>query len=405
MNRLYLSVALAVFLCSTLALGVGDTSVCTGYPKMYNGKPCASTTRYWDGQKGACGCGSSDTAPFSWQWTKGTAAANAPIFGSGTWCGTGCGKCFKLTPTAVGASPVGAGAPNLTPLVVKVTNLCPYGGNEQWCAYDVNSYGYEAHFDLMDYNMAGLISSTMGWDNPEVTYEEVSCATNGFEDWDCQCKNYGTNFTQTATAAPSTPEPSQAATSAPTSAPTTQAPTEAATPAPTEAATQAPTQKATQPATAEATRAPTEESTPAPTEESTPAPTEESTPAPTEAATTAPTDAATPAPTESGSAAPIEVQIHINGGSNAWWMGFSVVTPAISDIAKIEIMDNNHAIPTWTAMTYEGNSYWHMYSINPSSEMTAPLSLRFTSSCGTVVTANNVITTFQAATIDTGVAL
>jgi hypothetical protein len=311
--------------------------------------------------------------------------------------------------------------------VVKVTNLCPYGGNEQWCAYDINSYGYEAHFDLMDYNMAGLISSTMGWDNPEVTYEEVNCATNGFDDWDCQCKDYGTaNSTQTSspaatsaptTSAPSTPEPSKAATSAPTSAPTTQTPTDAATPAPTQQATQAPTQKATQKPTHKATHAPTheatrgptdsgtpaptEESTPAPTEESTPAPTEESTPAPTEAATTAPTDA----PTESGSADPIEVQIQINGGSNAWWMGFSVVTPAISDIAKVEIKDQNQAIPSWAAMTYEGNAYWNMYSINPSSEMKAPLSLRITSSCGTVVTANNVITTFQAATIDTGVAL
>jgi hypothetical protein len=86
-------------------------------------------------------------------------------------------------------------------------------------------------------------------------------------------------------------------------------------------------------------------------------------------------------------------------------MGFSVVTPAISNIAKIEIKDHKHAIPSWTAMTYEGNPYWNMYSINPSTEMKAPLSLRITSTCGTVVTANNVITTFQAATIDTGVAL
>lgn len=38
----------------------------------FNGKPCASTTRYWDGQMGACGCGTGNTNPFSWQWNKPT---------------------------------------------------------------------------------------------------------------------------------------------------------------------------------------------------------------------------------------------------------------------------------------------------------------------------------------------
>ncbi len=65
-----------------------------------------------------------------------------------------------------------------------VTNLCPSQGNEQWCSYPANRYGYHkqcyimlwydkgrygAHFDLMDYQMNGLISK-LGWDNPEVTY-------------------------------------------------------------------------------------------------------------------------------------------------------------------------------------------------------------------------------------------
>ena len=33
---------------------------CTGHPLMYNGKKCASTTRYADYHKGACGCGPVD---------------------------------------------------------------------------------------------------------------------------------------------------------------------------------------------------------------------------------------------------------------------------------------------------------------------------------------------------------
>jgi hypothetical protein len=227
---------------------------------MYNGKPCASTTRYWDGQKGACGCGTSDTNPFSWQWTKPTAAASAPIFGSGTWCGSGCGKCFKLTPTAVGASAEGTGAPALTPLVVKVSNLCPYAGNEAWCAYDVNSFGYDAHFDLMDYNMNGLVSS-MGWNNPEVTYEEVDCAANGYTDWNCQCAS--ASAPSGSTASPTTAPTAKAATSAPTAKAATSAPTaKAATAAPTaQVGTSAPTPK---PPVKAATSAPVATNAPAP---------------------------------------------------------------------------------------------------------------------------------------------
>jgi len=219
----YISLVLAVILTSNIANGA--TSVCTGYPKTFNGLPCASTTRYWDGQMGACGCGTGDTSPFSWQYTKLTAAASPPIFGAGTWCGSGCGKCFKIAPTAIGASPIGAGAPNTKAVVIKVTNLCPPGGNEQWCSYDVNSYGYDAHFDLMDQNMNGLVSG-MGWDNPEVTYQEVDCASNGFADWGCQCASATTTntttttTTTTATSPPTTVDSDATATAAaPTKAP------------------------------------------------------------------------------------------------------------------------------------------------------------------------------------------
>ena len=39
-----------------LCLFVGSAlSACAGVPKSFNGKPCASTTRYWDDQMGACG--------------------------------------------------------------------------------------------------------------------------------------------------------------------------------------------------------------------------------------------------------------------------------------------------------------------------------------------------------------
>jgi len=229
MHRYCSYISIVIVLLYTAQLATADGGVCTGYPKMFNGKPCASTTRYWDGQTGACGCGTGSSDPFSWQYTKLTAAGSAPIFGSGTWCGTGCGKCYKLTPTAVGASPQGTGAINTNSVVVKVTNLCPYTGNEQWCAYDTNSFGYDAHFDLMDENMNGLVTS-MGWNNPEVTYEEVDCASSGYTDWNCQCASADT-VVNTPTTSPTTPPKTPTktptttnthkSTTAPTAAPTT----------------------------------------------------------------------------------------------------------------------------------------------------------------------------------------
>lgn len=211
---LYISLVLAAIILTAN----GDTSVCTGYPKTFNGLPCASTTRYWDGQMGACGCGTGDTSPFAWQYTKITAAGSPPIFGTGTWCGSGCGTCYKLTPTAIGASVVGTGAPNTNSVVIKVTNLCPPDGNANWCSYDVNSYGYDAHFDLMDYNMDGLISS-MGWNNPEVTYQEVDCASNGFADWGCQCADSAVAATVNSTSSSTSTTTSSSSVSSPTKSP------------------------------------------------------------------------------------------------------------------------------------------------------------------------------------------
>lgn len=34
---------------------VSVEGACSGSPKTLNGVPCASTTRYWDSQEGACG--------------------------------------------------------------------------------------------------------------------------------------------------------------------------------------------------------------------------------------------------------------------------------------------------------------------------------------------------------------
>ena len=50
----------------------------------------------------------------------------------------------------------------------------------------MNKYGYPAHFDLQDANKQ---ITAKGWDNPEVTWEQVDCSKGDFGDWDkdCQC--------------------------------------------------------------------------------------------------------------------------------------------------------------------------------------------------------------------------
>jgi hypothetical protein len=219
-------------------------------------------------------------------------------------------------------------------VIAKVTNLCPPDGNANWCSYDVNSYGYDAHFDLMDYNMNGLVTS-MGWNNPEVTYEEVDCASNGYLDWSCECASNGTTAAPAATSAPAPAPP--AATSAPSKA----------------AATSAPTSKAS---------------------------------------------TSTAAPVTAGT----DVSIQINGGSNNWWLGFSVI--GNNDISKVELMDSN-SIKSWTTMSYQGDSNWNIYFYQPTQSLVTPISLRFTSTSGQVLAASNIITSFQAIVVDTTLSL
>ena len=160
-----------------------------GQPGLwFNNMPCATTTRYWDGFKGACGCGAGDGngSPFDWQYTTLTAAASDSVFGSGSWCGSGCGACFQVTPTGGFVDGQGSAPSSMDSQVLMVTNSCPSEYNQQWCT-SPNQYGYNAHFDLMDLNMNGLVSS-LGWNNIEVTYQQIACPDQQESQWNsCQC--------------------------------------------------------------------------------------------------------------------------------------------------------------------------------------------------------------------------
>lgn len=172
---------------------------CSGCPPMHDGKLCASTTRYNDMTKGACGCGEGDPVPATW-WTltKFTAALNCknldpekPLL---SWCPRGCGGCFKLCSTGGTTSGKAGTTKAGVCRVFRVTNRCGDGYKEypEWCSNELtykecqldpghckklgstNKYGYPAHFDLQDYHLQ--VSDGLGWDNAEVTFEPVSCS-------------------------------------------------------------------------------------------------------------------------------------------------------------------------------------------------------------------------------------
>ena len=70
----------------------------------------ATTTRYCDGSGGACGYEG------YYHGVKWTAAGSPGLYGSGSWCGDGCGKCYKLTST--GAAPPGLGTGGTGSIIV-----------------------------------------------------------------------------------------------------------------------------------------------------------------------------------------------------------------------------------------------------------------------------------------------
>ncbi|KAF8321601.1 glycoside hydrolase [Clavulina sp. PMI_390] len=151
----------------------------------------ATTTRYYDGQEGACGCGTSSGA-YSWQLgiSSGvyTAAGSQSLYDTGgsSWCGAGCGTCYQLTNQGYSAcSTCGTGAGSGQTITVMVTNLCPNNGNAQWCPKvgGLNQYGYSAHFDIMSTGLVGGV-----WDNPVVSYTKVACPTTAANDYkQCVC--------------------------------------------------------------------------------------------------------------------------------------------------------------------------------------------------------------------------
>jgi len=179
------------------------SSKCVGCPPMYKGKLCASTTWYEDRTLGSCGCGTPGDNWVDddyWTLTGWTAALNNvnldPEHPEAGWCPSGCGRCYELCTTGGTTNTDSRIAEPGQCKVFKITNRCSDGWGQprpDWCSQNIpwhecaehpekcrqdrgtNMFGYSAHFDLQDAHRQ--IQVDLGWDNPEVTFEPVSCET------------------------------------------------------------------------------------------------------------------------------------------------------------------------------------------------------------------------------------
>ncbi|KIK61647.1 glycoside hydrolase family 45 protein [Collybiopsis luxurians FD-317 M1] len=156
----YLTLTLLSIAASLTAVG--------GYLQL----PSGSTSFTMYGGCGQAACGVTGTGF--------TAAMNQLAFGAPPGLGPGdaCGRCFSITGTEDPFSPSFTGPFNT--IIVKVTDLCPVAGNEQWCGQTtsnpVNSMGTEFHFDICEDTGGANAFFPPGHGALLGTFTEVSCS-------------------------------------------------------------------------------------------------------------------------------------------------------------------------------------------------------------------------------------
>jgi len=145
-----------------------DKRATGGYVQNPSGS--ASFTHYTGCGSPACGISA----------TGFTAAMNQLSFGSapGSGAGDACGRCFALTGTEDPFSPAFTGP--FHSIVVKVTDLCPVQGNQEWCGQSTsspdNQHGAPFHFDICDDTGGGNAFFPSGHGALLGTFTEVSCS-------------------------------------------------------------------------------------------------------------------------------------------------------------------------------------------------------------------------------------
>jgi len=109
-----------------------------------------------------------------------TAAINQLTFGSagGLGAGDACGRCFAVTGTSDPFSPSFPGP--FHTIVVKVTDLCPVQGNQEWCGQTRsnpnNQHGQPFHFDICQDTGGASAFFPSGHGALLGTFTEVSCS-------------------------------------------------------------------------------------------------------------------------------------------------------------------------------------------------------------------------------------
>ncbi|KAK0199848.1 endoglucanase V-like protein [Desarmillaria ectypa] len=171
-----------MFKLSFVLLALGSSAL-AGYVQNASGK--ASFTHYSGCSSPACG----KTA------TGYTAAMNQLAFGSASGLGAGdaCGRCFALTGSADPYSTSYTGPFNS--IVVKVTDLCPAAGNEQWCGQSqsslTNSFGMPFHFDICEDTGGASKFFPSGHGALTGSFQEVDCSkwtgSDGNQLWNGAC--------------------------------------------------------------------------------------------------------------------------------------------------------------------------------------------------------------------------
>ncbi|KAJ7281954.1 RlpA-like double-psi beta-barrel-protein domain-containing protein-containing protein [Mycena rebaudengoi] len=140
-----------------------------GYVQVPSGN--ASFTNYGGCNQPACGVAS----------TGFSAAMNQQAFGSvpGLGPGDACGRCFAITGNSDPFSPAFPG-PFGKSIIVKVTDLCPVAGNEEWCGQSAsapqNKHGKAVHFDICTDTGGAAQFFPSGHGALTGTFSEVSCS-------------------------------------------------------------------------------------------------------------------------------------------------------------------------------------------------------------------------------------
>ncbi|PIL24636.1 hypothetical protein GSI_12520 [Ganoderma sinense ZZ0214-1] len=182
-NKLLLFAQFVAIATIASCVTVPDKRATGGY--VQNASGGASFTHYSGCSQPACGVAANGY----------TAAVSQLAFGSSPGLGPGdvCGRCFAVTANADPYSPAYTGP--FKTIIVKVTDLCPVAGNQEWCGQSTsnqnNQHNEPVHFDICEDTGGANAFFPSGHGALTGTYTEVSCSqwsgSDGGSLWNGSC--------------------------------------------------------------------------------------------------------------------------------------------------------------------------------------------------------------------------